>query len=174
MGLDISYYSNIKESEVFDEDSEITIYSQTFTYQLGSLKQNTSYEPIDGSHLGRFRAGSYSGYNTWRNQLAEMAGYGSAENVWRDFKPNIRYYKLKKLNGEIVDIKPFYELIFFSDCEGFIGPEISSKLYKDFINFDKQAKWYSQISENDYFYTKYEEWTECFRVASQHGIVMFC
>lgn len=169
MGLDISYYSNIKESEVFDEDSEITIYSQTFTYQLGSLKQNTSYEPIDGSHLGRFRAGSYSGYNSWRNQLAIMAGYESDRSVWDDFDSNVRFTKLKKIEGVNIEVKPFYELIYFSDCEGTIGPEISKKLYNDFVKFDDKAK----ESTDMFFYELYEKWKNAFEVASNNGAVCF-
>lgn len=177
MGLDISYYSRItkmeKSSEYFDV---IYIYPQTFIYHLGSLECDSCYISTENSKYNSFRAGSYSGYNDWRNNLAEMAGYGCAENVWKDF-PNIRYLKLKKIEGEEAKIKPFYELIFFSDCEGCIGPEIAKKLYKDFCDFDEQAKKFNKdplnIEPDDWFYIKYCAWKEAFRVASDSGIVLF-
>jgi len=184
MGLDISYYSNLKLSgkqtgEESDwEDHDVRIYNEKcFTYQLGSLIREHLYDTTPSSHYGGFRAGSYGGYNQWRNNLAKMAGYNDAEEVWQDetfdsFKVcNNRKDKLDSINGEIVErIKPFYELINFSDAEGSIGPEIAKKLYEDFVNFDEQAQNYT---EEDWFYKLYEEWKEAFKIASENGAVLF-
>lgn len=178
MGLDISYYSKVKlaDREV-DPDVDYplfyTEYNSTFKYQLGSLKLKSIYLPSDDSDSSSFGAGSYSGYNMWRNQLAIMAGYESADNVWNDnsFDPgNVRLLKLKKLNNEEIRIKPFYELIYFSDCEGLIGPEISAKLYRDFVDFDDKAK---NFSKDTYFYSRYKNFKEAFRVASDGVLVNF-
>lgn len=65
-------------------------------------------------------------------------------------------------------VKPFYELIFFSDCEGTIGYEICKKLYGDFVEFDKIS---SMQDEN--FYNTYSKFKEAFRVASDNGVVVF-
>jgi len=175
MGLDIVAYSNIKkERKIEDEDDEyenydITIYSNSsFVYQLGSLNVNTHYSKTKNSKVQSFRIGSYSTYNGWRNDLSIMAGYISAESVWDDFKDNLRYYKLKEIINEKVIMKPFYEIIFFSDCDGVIGPEISKKLYDDFLLFDETAK-----KENEYFYRIYSIFKDAFKIASDNGLVLF-
>lgn len=178
MGLDISYYSKVKlaDREV-DPDIDYPIfyteYNSNFRYQLGSLKNKSIYLPTEDCERGCFGAGSYSGYNMWRNELAIMAGYKNDKEVWNDnrFNPNnLRLMKLKKINNEEVIIKPFYELINFSDCEGLIGPDISAKLYQDFVNFDDKAK---KFMVDSYFYSRYLNFKEAFRVASFGGLVSF-
>jgi hypothetical protein len=187
MGLDVSYYSKLKKcqrkeddenDDEYDDYAVNTKYNGDFQYQLGSLKG--VYNLTESSVSGHISCGAYSSYNSWRNELAIMSGYGSAQNVWSDtdFNPclpyiNLRYRKLKKINkenaiGEQISIKPFYELINFSDCEGVIGPEISKKLYKDFVDFEQMAK-----NCDDYFYRKYNEWKEAFRIASEGGAICF-
>ena len=190
MGLDITYYSNIIKATLVEYDTEEDqedefynhdIYTQDniFNYQLGSLKKITAYDMTSHSETGHISMGSYGGYNSWRNQLAVLAGYVSAKEVWIDidFDPmktkfySLRYHNLKKLKNpdyEIKNIKSFYEIINFSDCEAVIGPEISKKLYRDFIDFDDKAK-----NEEKYFYEKYKELTEAFRVASKKGAVVY-
>lgn len=182
MGLDISYHSKVKKSEkeldpdlvypIFD-----TSYNAGFLYQLGRLATKSQYIRSDESEGDSFGAGSYSGYNNWRNQLAIMAGYECDKNVWNDpsFNPStgVRLKKLKKINGEDVYVKPFYELIYFSDCEGLIGPDISAKLYQDFVDFEDKAKEFSNTRSYYNFYTLYSKFKEAFRVASDDGLVHF-
>lgn len=172
MGLDISYYSKVVESNDKTFEDGLFIHDSFLEYQLGSLKKLYVYDLTEKSESGSFRAGSYSGYNFWRNKLAIFAGYGSAENVWKkyNFMSNgMRYFKLKKISNEEVNIEPFVELIYFSDCEGIIGPEICKKLYEDFVKFDDEA----QKVDYGYFYEKYLDWKEAFRVASDGGLVHF-
>jgi len=178
MGLDISYFSKIEIDENFKSGvttpeyydyDVIYINPQPFDYQLCSLKVDSLYKLTENSEYDGFRAGSYGWYNTWRNNLAKLAGYETAENVWRDFNREIRRIKLKTIeNNNLEKIKPFYELIFFSDCEGVIGPEICKKLYEDFVNFEDKAK-----KQDEYFYELYLKWKEAFRVASGSGLVSF-
>ena len=173
MGLDITYISKVVKSSynqdaLDDVDGFSTNCNNNFDYQLGSLKKFSIYGLSSESEQGYFRAGSYSGYNHWRNELAIMAGYDGAQGVWNDFNNNLRYLKLKKLSGELAQLKPFYELIHFSDCDGLIGPEICKKLYQDFVNFEDKAK-----KEDENFYELYLMWKEAFRVASDGGLVCF-
>ena len=183
MGLDISYYSNLKNigkrtGTDSDYDCDVQIYQEVcYEYQLGSLKRNHLYDTTTNSLYGSFKAGSYGGYNQWRNELAKMAGYVDANEVWIDEsfdtskKFNLRKDKLESLNGNIIEkVKPFYELISFSDAEGVISSEVSKKLYKNFVDFDEQAKVYM---EDEWFYSKYSEWKEAFRIASKNGAVSF-
>ena len=169
MGLDITYVSKIRETVENEEESGFsTNYNECFDYQLGSLKKFAQYDTTSESETGHFRAGSYSGYNQWRNELAIIAGYDSAEQVWEDFDSNIRLVKLKRIEGENAKLKPFYEIINFSDAEGLIGPEICKKLYQDFIDFDDKAK-----EKDSWIYEKYLKWKEAFKVASDDGLVAF-
>lgn len=161
-----------------DEDGYSASYNGEFQYQLGSLDNKSRYTSSNNSEYNSFCAGSYSGYNQWRRELAVVAGYGSVENVWSDESfdttekfINLRYLKLKKIDDPNFDckiVKPFYELINFSDCEGLIGPEVCKKLYEDFVLFEDKAK-----EEDEYFYRKYCDWKEAFRVASYEGFVSF-
>jgi hypothetical protein len=176
MGLDISYYSKI---EIDEKEGDIYIHPQPFDYQLGSLKVGALYKLTPESKSDGFRAGSYGGYSQWRGNLAKIAGYESDESVWKDFNRELRYVKLKKIENHKIEMKPFYELIFFSDCEGVIGPEICKKLYQDFVNFEDKVKyeysWPFWDFEDSffYFYELYIKWREAFRVASDNGLVSF-
>jgi len=181
MGLDIHYYSNIKEVKKFTgdedyDDYEIIINEQYYKYQLGSLCEEFIYDKTNESIEGSFRAGSYSGYNQWRNSLAIMAGYGSSEYVWKNFEKDRRYIKLQKINKKDIKMKPFYELIHFSDCEGYIGTETSKKLYQDFVDFEDKAIDFDSSPggpTSRWFYERYKEWKNAFEVASDNGVVCF-
>ena len=76
-----------------------------------------------------FRAGSYSGYYYWRNELAKLAGNKQTPYESFNGKTELRYdatvWKSKK--------GPFWELIDFSDAEGVIGPVVCKRVHKDFL-----------------------------------------
>jgi len=171
MGLAISYFSRIKLKDNADiEDDEYYIENDKyFMYQLGSLKNGQSCEKTFESVQGHFSAGSYSGYGVWRKNLIEMLGYVCIQDVCNDFDTNIRLIKLKEIEtGNKIRIKPFYEIICFSDCDGAIGPEVSKKLYEDFVEFDNIAS-----MQGDYFYELYSNFKTAFEVASDNGAVFF-
>lgn len=202
MGLDISYYPNVKRIpdeevpegvEAFNKEYEVwekkrfNEGNNTYLYYLdpdqsyfgGHMKGLEAgwYEvPRDDSGVNYFRAGSYSGYNNWRNDLALAAGYeGGADEVW---SMGDRLYE--------PDSPPFLELINFSDAEGVIGPAISKKLYNDFVNYENKVKqevdnWYLKIhpekeygvDDTKWFLSKYEDWKKAFESASNGGFVSF-
>lgn len=152
MGLDISAYrmlqgpiKGINEDE--DEKHVCIRVEEAFVERADGLRE--------GYYLGDrtfgFRAGSYSGYNHWRNQLAEVAGYGSDEGCW------------ESKSG------PFWELINFSDCQGVIGPITSAKLAADFANYQAKAEAYG----DEYFLHCYNNWRKAFEIAAGHGAVIF-
>lgn len=109
----------------------------------------------------KFRAGSYSGYNSWRNQLCQMAHGISDEELWNT---------PEKYQG-----KPFYELIDFSDCEGYIGHIFCKKLAKDFEeHYEKAKEFFNNPSDlTGYNIGKYEQFMKAFQIASENGIVNF-
>ena len=97
-----------------------------------------------------FRAGSYSGFNTWRNELAQLTGAASAQEVW----------------GRGAQPGPFVELINFSDCEGCIGPLTSAKLAADFAAFQDKVG-------HGWFGEQYARWRKAFEMAADGGFVEF-
>ena len=90
------------------------------------------------------RAGSYSGYSAWRDDLR------------RQFNPDTE------------PDKPFYELIWFADNEGTIGPEAAADLLADFL---AHADAYTPAME--YFRENYRDWTRAFELAADGGLVDF-
>lgn len=169
MGLDITAFSKLKKAvgnEAFDDSGELK-------YKDGWVRLNKNYDfpgradDIDDRHAykyGSFRhfpAGSYSGYNRWRDQLAQLAGYPLTK--WRGEQSHAEAC----FQGAI---GPFSELINFSDCEGVIGASVSAKLAKDFADFQEDA----DAHEDQRFRLLYAEWRKAFEMAADDGAVAFC
>lgn len=171
MGLDISAYRNITKVDcVYDADGEpihpvtgdplewetdydTTAYANPdFPGRAEGVEDRAVYKAAE--RMG-FRAGSYGGYNLWREELAKLAGYESAGAAW----------------GETSG--PFWELISFSDCEGTIGPVVSAKLARDFADWDERAKQHVVENDDGWFYAKYQDWRRAFEMAADRGMVSF-
>lgn len=152
MGLDITAWDYVREGGDAEKrwwESFKTYEQKGFPERLAPLKPNTNYQ---GWVSLKFRAGSYGGYNDWREQLAQLAGYASARHVWNDHL-----------------LGPFVELINFSDCEGVIGSEAAQKLATDFAAFNEKA-----LKHKDpWFYRMYRRWWMAFEIASDGGAVEF-
>lgn len=102
-----------------------------------------------------FSAGSYGGYNRWREQLAQLAGFISPRSVWdKETKEG-----------------PFVEQINFADNEGVIGPIVAAKLAKDYREFYDRAL--AIRADREWFVTKYHEWMRAFELAADGGAVEF-
>ena len=146
MGLDISAYRKLRAvGRRSDSEDEWRAGHITFTDnpdfpgRSAGVDCAMAYED-EGEHFS-FRAGSYSGYNFWRSWLAGLPGRGAA----------------------------FEELVWFSDCEGTIGPVVAAKLAKDFAAFDAVAK----TNGDEYEYAKYQDWRAAFEMAADNGAVSF-
>lgn len=110
-----------------------------------------------------FQAGSYSGYNRWRENLCLFAHGVDPETIW--------------FAEDVWEGKPFFELILFSDAQGTIGPETSAKLAKDFAFYElhclSRAQEIPDEGEREWFIEKYEDWRAAFELAAQDGFVIF-
>jgi hypothetical protein len=113
-----------------------------------------------------FRAGSYSGYNHWREQLAQLAGYPAAED---GTEPTSRFGHTHSAGAWAAKSGPFWELITFSDCEGTIGPVTSAKLARDFALHQDAA----DAHPEECFRHLYREWRHAFELAEHGGAVVF-
>ena len=100
-----------------------------------------------------FRAGSYNGYNKFRNELCISAN-------------NIQDKKLWTSKNEAFK---FYWLINFTDCDGYIGTSYCKILYDEFVKYENEVK----SNLNEYFHKTYDNFKEAFRLASNNGLVSF-
>lgn len=167
MGLDIIAYQEIKLIGICDEDEydncedwQTTVHifptyvnGSHFPEQLqdSDLKSNGVYE-YDAAF--GFYAGSYFGYNAWREQLAIRFTLAHPKNIWArpdDFKD-----------------RPFYFLVNFSDCEGIIAGQATHKLAADFEEHQERAE-----SIGGLFLEKYNAFSKAFHMARENGFVRF-
>lgn len=163
MGLDIVAYEKITlapdatESDYdYGLNSLQTFYVEDDRPQSAGIISGAFYEVSGREHS--FRAGSYSGYNSWRNKLSVFALGISAPNVWK---------KARQGDNELVG-KPFVELIDFSDCGGTLGPAACAKLAKDFEGHLEEAEARFSGMAN------YRDFMKAFQLASSGGCVRFC
>lgn len=168
MGLDITAYKRLTPAATeTDEDGwpldwrryhritedELKWTNESFPGRANGMKPGIySFEDrID------FRAGSYSGYSAWRDWLATVGGWSSAEQCWADCAYG--------LSG------PFAELINFSDCDGIIGPEVAAKLAKDFAEHENEV--INDKTLNSDFSALYQAWKLACELAADNGIIDF-
>jgi hypothetical protein len=166
MGLDITAYRSVKlDTEIsleawnagacdkFDGDGAGRVYlcvNGEFREAADGLVDGLY---VVGETFG-FRAGSYSGYNEWRDLLAKLVGT-TAKRMWA--RPS-----------HFVGT-PFLELISFSDCEGLMGPKTCAKLAKDFEDMAARAAAHA----DDYWRESYGHWRKAFTMAAAEGAVQF-
>jgi len=168
-GLDVTAYSGLTvvDSPVLSSDgwpqakNQVILSPVDFPDRFRGLESGKVYQ--FGSSFD-FRAGSYSGYNIWRNELAKLAGYPPSVS-FRNKAIEVRYDETawKDNHG------PFWELIDFSDSEGVIGPEVCRKVYQDFVQYRNQA---AQVPDK-YFYESYSNWMKAFEMCSNNGAIVF-
>jgi hypothetical protein len=176
MGLDITAYRQIskmtgvryEDGEVLDEatgeyaDCDLVAFvNKSFPGRNDNVEDGQAYRSEE--RFG-FRAGAYSSYNRWRDELARISGWplGSYHQYGKDWD-SYAASAWEATSG------PFWEMINFSDCEGVIGPETSKKLAADFAAFDAAAKTVPEPR----FYEVYSEFRKAFEMASDDGAVRF-
>lgn len=163
MGLDITAYQRLTP----DKDGKIQLWIN------GDFPGRAA--PFDDADLRftakqafSFRAGSYSGYNLWRDQLAKLAGYPETDHPAPHRKGERSHAAF--VWGQEPRGLPFEELVNFADNEGTLGTTICQKLLKDFKEFDQRAK---EFSEDSWFYLKYQDWAYAIALAADGGAVQF-
>lgn len=157
MGLDVTAYSDLQldlsaemeDGHPVDWENFVMVYDlanqeKHFPSRAGSLREG----PHSFSDAFRFCAGSYSSHGRFRDWLAQLVGFESARDFWKRATPEA----------------PFYELINFSDCEGFIGHEAAAELAKDFAAHDGGDGWTGE---------RFRQWKEACEVAARNGAIQF-
>lgn len=168
MGLDISAYSYLRPAENVEmEDGEPKDWAR-YWRPGASMEWSEKQWPGRGEGIDPttvyekhgtfdFRAGSYSAYNEWRDWLAKVAGFASAEECWD--------------RGKLGD--PFFELIHFADNEGVIGPKVAAKLAEDFRANILRALDLRPVEHGGWYIDQYVLWWAACLTASHHGAIDF-
>lgn len=166
MGLDITAYSWLTSvgrhtTDYCENDDHVNAYAydefpQSFrgipvlgtTEHSGvTFLEGGCYALTAETKTHGFWAGSYGGYSRWRADLQEQ------------FNPE------RKPDG------PFYELIWFADNEGCIGPEAALDLLDDFRHH--ATAYNPSASVSSFAREKYEDWMRAFELAADGGLVAF-
>lgn len=167
MGLDITAYSRLDhvgkhvDTDWCEDESHVSAFAYDCFPQsfrgIPILGTKTSggtaffeggcYAITDKSEEHDFRAGSYGGYNAWRTNLAEQ------------------------FNPHQDAASPFYELIWFADNEGTIGPEAAADLLADFR--EHAAAYVPLANWGEIGVEKYRDWTRACELAADCGLIWF-
>lgn len=165
MGLDITAVSRLEHCgpvpSGFDWEENWGTYFQAhgpFPHSTRGLVLGHLYMRGDESESMSFRAGSYGGYNAWRDDLARFASGISAEQYWAHS------------NG--IDL-PFYELINFADNEGTIGWVAAKDLLEDFTTHHDAYVLAHAGPDGDYDIERYDDWTQACFLAANYGLIDF-
>lgn len=192
MGLDITCYSKLRpENPPLSDDSDAyelidEIYEQGLQYYMPTALawsdqafpnrcpefKSDQWYAYDASYS--FRAGSYGGYNVFREGLAVLAGVVS-EEMWREGRRGAEgMYDLPAVKALESDptSRPFGELIMFADNEGVIGTACAKRLFADFINHREAAKALFN-EEGMRWMDAYDHWIEGLRHATDGGAIDF-
>jgi hypothetical protein len=169
-GLDVTVYEKITivPSPQFDSDGEPLGPNQVKLAPVGGAERFAGL--IAGTvyryeSAFEFRAGSYSGYNYWRNELAKLAG--NEQTPYKSLNGKIEF----RYDATVWNIKKgaFWELIDFSDAEGVIGPVVCKRVYKDFLQYQVAASKHP----DEYFRTSYQNWMKAFCMCANDGAIVF-
>ncbi len=118
------------------------------------------YEYTAATEQHEFGVGSYSMYNSWREQLSQFALAVEPSTVWDD--PD-------RFEG-----RPFVELINFTDCDGRIGTRLAAKLASDFHNHSAEAEEFARaLGGGEDFLSVYRDFTTAFELAARGGALAF-
>jgi hypothetical protein len=170
MGLDIIAYRKLDPYTTTDTSADgcyVSANEREFESRADGIATGVVYRGCAAEF--HFRAGSYSGYNEWREQLAKLAGYPAATDIAEPFHAS-KYGHTHSAGAWIAKSGPFWELITFSDCNGTIGPQTSSKLLMDFITHQKIV----DEHPDEWFRELYAQWRHAFELAADAGAVVFC
>lgn len=132
---------------------------RTLTYPTATFLDGGCFLVTGLTEEHRFRAGSYSGYNAWRRDLARQFNpYGPGVGDHEDYGPPDPN-------------EPFYELIWFADNEGVIATAAAANLLADFEQH--AAEYRPDGAWSDYFREAYADWTQACRLAANGGLIHF-
>jgi len=163
MGVYVFAYEHIKPIPEHlnrtDCSDHLIQYAGDFPQSVRGLEDGRCYDVF--GWVVTFRAGSYGTYAWWRDELARRALGVPAETI----------EDVLRLDPSM----PFYELLFFSNTEGAIGPDAAADLAEDFMTHRATvlSRPTADPKEEAWFTVQYDNWAEAFRHAAHcRGVVL--
>lgn len=175
MGLDVSAVKNavlVDDPKVSEAEYLDYIFGGHFPRRLGSLIDGAYY---DGDPADSHYRNGYGRHGLFREKLAELAGYDAKISPKPNYSDpdfmNKHYGHTHPFSMAAWEAGegPFFELIMFSDCEGFIGPEVCQKLAEDFQRFSDKVN----LSDDDWLKGSFFDLRAVFEDGAQGGYVKF-
>jgi hypothetical protein len=166
MGLDVSVYQNNKVLDINEDDEDYDYDFHAFAQEeewedrIKNLEKDRFYEGDQVAHLVSY---PYSSHNRFREELIRLIG-----------RSDLLYPHDGKINWDKLHPEknlPFYELIYFSDCEGVLDWQTSEKLYNDFKNHEFFANQFFKEEESNL--RRFNNWMETFELGKDNGVVVF-
>ncbi len=165
MGLDVIAYRKIEAIDDGEREDEGTyIHAENFEGRLDGILPG--YYNLQEPAEAHFRM-SYGSYSRWRECLAQsVLAYAPIDSPTEDWQRRYPYTAHVVLEA---DSGPFYELINFTDCDGFIGPKTAQKLAAHFTLYE------SRLSEHydKEFFKKFLTLKSVFLSVGPKGVVCF-
>lgn len=186
MGLDITAYERVelvreRDGQNDDGYDEGLVYLYPFPGQGFEGREGPIRDGLYRS-LGnevRFSAGSYGGYNHWREELARMVGHPSqppGPGQMPHFKGHSQYVWSHAADAA-VQASPFFELINFADNEGVIAGDAARRIRDAFGAWAERAEAFAgemePASMGVYWWDRYQRWRGAFDLAADAGCVAF-
>ncbi len=177
MGLDISAWRDLRRvandptQDQIDNSYIVQVKDMSAFPGRAAPFEEGYYQGVRFAHFTPyctfFPCGAYSGYGAWREWLSDLAGYPLT--LGKDVEG-------KDENGHVhgaweATAGPFWELINFSDCEGFIGATACEKLTGDFATFEGLAE--ARAVKREHFMSLYRNWHQAFAWGANGGGVQF-
>lgn len=163
MGLDVGYFRQLRLAVPEPQQRR---HDQHVMFTASELEQTESGWPgftggiqpgvYTFAAFGDFSAGSYVGYDEWRQGLARFAFGKSLERAW-----------MENPKGA------FAELLRFADDSGVIGAAVSAKLARDFAENEDRAVEYAKTQGQDDWLALYRDFKRAFETAADGGAVYF-
>lgn len=159
-GADAGYCQDDDHVQVFSYDgfAEHALKGMTIKAPKGYCNDGFTggdcYATTAASQSFGWRAGSYGGYNAFRNSLAALSGHSDSD-FW---------------GGEADENWPFYELVNFADNEGVLGTDACRNLLEDFRTFRDD---YLRANSDDWDRERYDDWITALELAADDGLVVF-
>ena len=165
MGPQFNVFGKLKKLELSEiklyegdkplEKNVASFYSNPeFPAHISGLDSELFYK-CNGKRM-LFGAATYIEYGEFKNHLAKIAGFETAEKLWTSGVPTF-----------------FLELINFSNSVGTIGPVICQKLYSDSKdNYEIAEKYFINLDNGEKFWMHYQNWCKALHVAKQNGAIL--
>jgi len=151
------HWCDLRETE-----DHYVAFTDGFPHSLRGLTEGRCYAPTPDTKTHEILDMSYTGYNGWREELTRAVHRCEPEKIWRNKDTNLA----------------LYEIINFSDCEGYIGPDAAADLLADFMDDYLHDRYQQHLDASEDTWVKalasvWDSWITGLRLAVDGGLIRY-